>query len=460
MNDKLKQMCRNVLVFLLFPVFLNAQDNVLDEVIWVVGDQAILKSEVEEQYKELLYQNEKIDGDPFCVIPEQMAIQKLFLTQAKIDSIEVSEIEVARQVDARMDYYITQIGSKEKMEEYFRKPATQIRETMRDLVRDQFITREMQKKIIGEIKITPTEVRKYYDKIPEDSIPYIPMQVEVQVVTLEPKPTIQETDEVKARLRQFTEQINNGEYEFSTIARMYSQDNESAKRGGELGFQGRTSLLPEFASVAFSLQNPQRVSQIVESENGFHIIQLIERKGDKGNFRHVLLKPRIEMTEINNLLTKLDSISLDIKDKKFTFEDAALYISQDKDSKNNKGLLVNPMTGSARFEMQDLPQEVAKVVDKMQPGEISNAIVIVGKKEQPVCMLVKLKARYPAHKANVSSDYQDLKDLVRAAKTQEAISNWIREKQKTTYIRINPNWSNCEFQYPGWNKQQTVISEQ
>jgi len=453
MNDKLKQMCRNVLVFLLFPVFLNAQDNVLDEVIWVVGDQAILKSEVEEQYKELLYQNEKIDGDPFCVIPEQMAIQKLFLTQAKIDSIEVSEIEVARQVDARMDYYITQIGSKEKMEEYFRKPATQIRETMRDLVRDQFITREMQKKIIGEIKITPTEVRKYYDKIPEDSIPYIPMQVEVQVVTLEPKPTIQETDEVKARLRQFTEQINNGEYEFSTIARMYSQDNESAKRGGELGFQGRTSLLPEFASVAFSLQNPQRVSQIVESEYGFHIIQLIERKGDKGNFRHVLLKPRIEMTEINNLLTKLDSISLDIKDKKFTFEDAALYISQDKDSKNNKGLLVNPMTGSARFEMQDLPQEVAKVVDKMQPGEISNAIVIVGKKEQPVCMLVKLKARYPAHKANVSSDYQDLKDLVRAAKTQEAISNWIREKQKTTYIRINPNWSNCEFQYPGWNKE-------
>lgn len=450
MNNKI---CWTAFVLLLLSAFLNAQDNTLDEVIWVVGDQAILKSEVEEQHKEFLYRNEKIDGDPYCFIPEQMAIQKLFLTQAKIDSVEVQEVEVSYEVDARMNYYITQIGSKEKMEEYFRKPSIQIKETLRDLIRDQLIMRDMQKKIIGDIKITPTEVRKYYSKIPEDSIPHIPMQVEVQVITLEPKPTIQEIDNVKAKLREFTEQINNGEYEFSTLARMYSQDNESAKRGGELGFLGKAQLVPEFASVAFSLQNPRKVSQIVESEYGFHIIQLIERKGDKGNFRHILLKPKVETAEINKALSKLDSIAMDIKENKFTFEEAALYISQDKDSRNNKGLLVNPMTGSARFEMQDLPQEVAKVVDQMQPNDISSAIVTVDNKEKPICMLVKLKARYPAHKANVAADYQALKELVRSAKTQEAINNWIKERQKTTYIRINPNWVNCDFEYPGWIKE-------
>ena len=440
--------------FVLSCVILHAQNNIIDEVIWVVGDHAILKSEVEEQQLEAMYRNEKIEGDPFCFIPEQIAIQKLFLNQAKIDSVDVSEGEVSQSVEARINYLISQIGSKEKMEEYFRKPTVSIRESMREIVRDQLTVQNMQRKIVGDIKITPTEVRKYYSKLPSDSIPFIPMQVEAQIITIEPKPTLQEIDEVKAKLRKYTDQVNSGELDFSTIARMYSEDVESAKRGGELGFLGKGQLVPEFASVAFSLQNSQKVSQIVETEYGFHIIQLIERRGDKANFRHILLKPKVETTAINAALSKLDSIATDIKENKFSFEEIAPYASHDKDTRNNKGLMVNFQTGTSRFEMQDLPQEIAKVVDKMEPGDISQPIVtFIDTKAKSVCMLVKLKARYPGHKANVSADYQELKDIVRNAKVQDVINEWIRQKQATTYIRISPNWINCDFQYPGWVKE-------
>lgn len=442
-----------LLQIILFASAVNAQDNVIDEVIWVVGDQAILKSEVEEQRLEALYRGEKIEGDPYCVIPENIAVQKLFLNQAKIDSVDVSEPEVTQQVDARINYFISQIGSKEKMEEYFRKPTVRIRETMRDVVRDQLTVQAMQRKIVGEIKITPVEVRKYYGKLPEDSIPFIPTQVEVQVITNEPKPTMQEVDAIKARLRDFTERVNNGESEFSTLARLYSEDTESAKRGGELGFMGRAQLVPEFANVAFSLQDPKKVSQIVESEYGFHIIQLIERRGDRVNVRHILLKPKIESKAISDAMNKLDSIGTDIKEGKFSFEEGALYISHDKDSRNNNGLMANPETGTSRFEMQELPQEIAKVVDEMKPGDVSKAVTIIDRKQKTVCMLVRLKARYPGHKANVAADYQELRDIVRMAKTQDAIDNWIKEKQKTTYIRISPNWSNCDFKYPDWIKE-------
>ena len=433
----------------------NAQDNVIDEVIWVVGDQAILKSEVEERRIQALYQGEKIEGDPYCVIPEDIAIQKLFLNQAKIDSVSVPESQVSQYVDFHYNSMITRAGSKEKLEEYQRKSSVKIREQMRELLRDQLTVEAMQQKIVGEIKITPVEVRKYYEKLPVDSLPFIPTQVEVQILTYEPKPTMQETDAIKARLRDFTERINRGEIEFSTLAIAYSEDKESAKIGGELGFMGKASLVPEFANVAFGLQDPKKVSQIVETEFGFHIMQLIERRGDRVNVRHILLKPKVETKAVMEALSRLDSIAADIKSKKFTFEEAASVISQDKDSRNNNGLMANPATGTSRFEMQQLPQEIAKVVDTMNPGDISKAIsaIIDERTGKTVCLLVKLKARYPGHRANVAADYQELRDIVRGIKAQEVITKWIREKQRATYIRINPNWSNCEFKYPGWIKE-------
>ena len=263
------------------------QDNVIDEVVWIVGDDAILKSDVEEARLSALYEGKRFDGDPYCVIPEELAIQKLYLHQAALDSIEVSESEVIQRVEAQTDYFIRMIGSKEKMEEYFNKTSIQIRESMRENIRDGLMMQKMQQKLVGEIKVTPSEVRRFFKDLPPDSIPYIPTQVEVQIIVLQPHIPVDEIDDVKRRLREFTERVHTGEIDFSTLALLYSEDKESAKRGGELGFMGRGQLVPEYANVAFNLQDPKRVSKIVESEFGFHIIQLIEKRGDRLNTRHI-----------------------------------------------------------------------------------------------------------------------------------------------------------------------------
>lgn len=434
----------------------SAQNNVIDEVLWVVGDEAILKSQVEEQRMRMAAEGEKINGDPNCVIPEQLAVQKLFLHQAKLDSVEVSETTVIQQVDARMNYFVSQIGSKEKLEEYFNKPYNQIREETKDMVRDQAVIQQMQQKIVGTIKVTPAEVRRYFTTVPTDSVPFIPTKVEAQIIVLEPKIPQKEIDAVKDRLRDFTERVNKGESEFSTLAVLYSEDTESAKRGGELGFMGKGQLVPEFANVAFNLQDPKKVSKIVETEYGFHIIQLIERRGDRINCRHILIKPKVEDQSVKDALLKLDSISTDLKAKKFTFDEAAQFISMDKDTRNNNGLMLfnDPNTGGnvSRFEMQQLPPEVARVVEDMNAGDISKPFRMINKNNKEVCAIVKLKSRIEGHKANASDDYQALKQMVEQKRKNEIIQTWIKKKIADTYIRIKPDYSNCNFQYAGWVK--------
>ncbi|MCK9179677.1 MAG: peptidylprolyl isomerase [Bacteroides sp.] len=440
-----------LLVFILNGFFLQAQTNVIDEVVWVVGDEAILKSEVEEARLHALSQGQKFDRDPYCVIPEQLAVQKLFLNQAAIDSVEVSESEVIQQVDFLTNQYIEAIGSREKMEEYFNKTSTEIREAMRDNARDGLTVQKMQQTLVGEVKVTPAEVRRYFNDLPSDSIPYIPTQVEVQIITHQPKVSIAEEERIKKELRDYTERINNGEISFSTLARLYSEDKLSAIKGGELGFEGRGQLVPEYANVAFNLQDPNKVSKIVESEFGFHIIQLIEKRGDRVNTRHILLKPRIDPEDLEAGVLRLDSIADDIRRDKFSFDDAASILSHDKDTRNNYGLLPNPYTGTARFEMQQLPQEIAKVVDKMKVGEISDAFTMINEKDgKEICVIVKLRSRIDGHKATISDDYQSLKEIVLSKKTDEMIDQWILKKQKETYVRINEGWRDCEFKYPGW----------
>jgi peptidyl-prolyl cis-trans isomerase SurA len=270
-----------------------AQDNIIDEVVWIVGDEAILRSEVEDERLRAQYEGTPIAGDPYCSIPEQLAIQKLFLHQAELDSIEVSESTVSAQVDMRMNYYISQIGSKEKMEEYFRKTSSEIREEMMTSVRNQMIIQQMQSKLTEKIDPTPAEVRRFYNTLSEDSIPMVPAQVEVQILSIEPAVPLEETERIKARLREFTDRVHAGTADFSMLARLYSEDTESAKRGGELGFVGKGQLVSEFADVAFNMNDPKRVSRIVQTEYGYHIIQLIEKKGERVNCRHILLRPRV-----------------------------------------------------------------------------------------------------------------------------------------------------------------------
>ena len=436
------------------PVFADDDDNVIDEVVWVVGDEAIYKSEVEEQYRQMQYDGQRIDGDPYCVIPEQLAVQKLFLHQAKLDTITVPDATVFQQVEARINYLIANIGSKEKMEEYFKKPVTEIREELANIIRDQGTVQEVQRTLVKDVKITPAEVRRFYNQLPSDSIPYIPLQVEVQIITLNPKVPQQEIDNVKARLRDFSDQVNRGERDFSTLAVLYSEDRGTAMMGGEMGFVSKSNLVPEFADVAFNLNDPKKVSKIVETEYGYHIIQLIEKRGDRINVRHILLRPHVSEKDITDALERLDSLRTDLVDnKKFSFDEITQFVSQDKDTRNNKGLMVNPQTGNPKFEMGQLPQDIAKVVADMQVGDISKPFVMTDeRKNKEVVAIVKLKSRIEGHKANMSDDYQTLKAIVEEKKKTEILNEWLAKKQNETYIRIKDGWRNCEFKYDGWIK--------
>ena len=440
-------------MLLLLSVATFGQNNVIDEVVWVVGDEAILKSDVESERLNAQYEGRKFDGDPYCVIPEQLAVQKLFLHQAELDSIEVSEQEVLSRLEQQTNWLIDQIGSKEKMEEYYNKTSTQIREMLRENIRNGMTVQKMQQKIIGDIKIVPADVRRYFKNLPQDSIPFVPTQVEVQIVTLEPKIPQEEIERVKKALRDYTDQVNKGEIAFSTLARLYSEDEGTRRRGGELGFMGRGELVPEFANVAFNLQDPNKISKIVESEFGFHIIQLIEKRGDRINTRHILLKPKVEEKDLEASLLRLDSIAKDIRNAKFSFDEAATCISLDKDTRNNHGLMANPNSGTARFEMQELAQvsqEVAKTVEGLNVGEVSEPFTMIDKKGKEICAIVKLKARIDGHKATITEDYQRLKSIVQSKLGEEKLQKWIVDKQRSTYVRINENWVTCDFKYPGW----------
>ena len=428
-----------------------AENNIIDEVIWIVGDDAILRSEVEEERLRAQYEGQSIPGDPYCTIPEQLAIQKLFLHQAELDSVEVSESTVSHQVDMRLNYYISQIGSKEKMEEYFRKPSSEIREEMMKNVRNQMTIQQMQQRLTANIKPTPAEIRRYYNSLPTDSIPMMPAQVEVQILSFVPPVPIEEIERIKNRLREFTERVTSGTADFAMLARFYSEDTESAKHGGELGFVGRGQLVPEFADVAFSLNDPKKVSRIVESEYGYHIIQLIEKHGERINCRHILLKPRVSASDKINALTRLDSIAKLIRADSMSFEQAIIRYSEDKNTVMNAGLMTNPNTGASKFEYQDLPAEVAKQIYSLKEGEVSEPFVMIDPtKNKEVCAIVKLKHKTDIHRANLTDDFQTVKAMLEQKLAGEFIHNWILNKQKETYIQIDPDWANCDFEYPNW----------
>ncbi len=444
----------SVITLLLLATNLFSQKNIIDEVIWIVGDESILRSEVEEQRLRAQYEGTPVQGDPYCTIPEQIAINKLFLHQAVLDSIEVSESNVMNQVENRLSFFISQIGSKEKMEEYFGKKTLDLREDLRNNIREQMIIQQMQQKLVGDIKSTPADVRRFFNAMPTDSIPNVPAQVELQIISFEPPVPIEETNRIKERLRDFTERVNKGTTDFSVLARLYSEDTESAKRGGELGFMGRGQLVPEFATVAFNLTDPKKVSRVVQSEFGYHIIQLIEKRGDRLNCRHILLKPRISLDDKSKAIQKLDSISELIRNSKSTFEQAVIYFSQDKNTAMNAGLMLNQKSGTSKFEYQDLPQEVAKVVYTMNVGEISKPFSMISPTtNKEVVAVVKVKSKIANHKANLIDDYQMLKGYYEGMKKEEFIKNWIIKKQKETYISIDPAWQKCEFQHPGWIKK-------
>jgi peptidyl-prolyl cis-trans isomerase SurA len=296
-------------------------------------------------------------------------------------------------------------------------------------------------------------VRKYFSNLPADSVPNVPLKVEVQIITINPTIPRQEIDDVKARLRDYADRVTRGESEFSTLAILYSEDPGSAARGGELGFMGRAALTAEYAAVAFNLNDPKKVSKIVETEYGFLIIQLIEKRGDRINTRHILLRPKVAEKDLADASTRLDSLRTDILDKKVSFEEAARVISQDKDTRYSNGVMVNDETGTTSFEMSQLPQEIARAVADMQPGEISKPIVMKDpKRDRDIVTLVKLTNRIDAHKANLADDYQQIKNMYEMSAKQKMLSDWLEKKISSTYVRIEDGWRGCEFEHKGWVK--------
>ena len=436
------------------PLLAAAQKNVVDEVIWVVGDEPILLSDVEEARISAELSGQPVTN-PYCTIPEQLAVRKLFLHQAAIDSVTVSEGDIIRGVDARINEYISVYGSREAVEQAAQKSIRQLRETFKRMYREENMVEEVKSNLTSKISATPAEVREFFKNTPTDSLPFIPTQVEVQIITSQPKVSRQEVERVEARLRDFAQSVNSGESDFSTLAKLYSEDG-SARMGGELGYTGRNMWVPEFANVAFSLNDPKKVSKIVRTEFGFHIIQLIDKRGDQVNVRHILLKPQIEEAEFERGIARLDSIADDIRAERFTFDAAAYALSDDKDTRNNHGLMANVIqetrTISSRFQMKDLPQDVAKVVDTLQVGQVSRAFRMTNQKGQTVCAIVRLKRRIDGHHANMTEDFQVLRDQVIAKRREEKINNWIKEKVNSTYVRISPDWRNCDFKYEGWVK--------
>ena len=430
--------------------------NVVDEVIWVVGDDPIYLSDVEQARLYAESEGQALEN-PYCTIPEQIAIQKLYLHQAEIDSITVSEGDIIRSADEIINRYIQNIGSKEGVEAVMHKSISQLREEFKRSQRDRMRIQREQQRITEKVAITPAEVREYFKNLPADSLPLIPTQVEVEIITAQPQPTRAEVERIENKLRSFADRVNSGETEFSTLARFYSQDPGSSRNGGEMDYMGRGQLVPEFANAAFSLSDPKKVSKIVKTEFGYHIIQLVDKRGDKVKVRHILLKPDIPADEFARQEAKLDSIATLIREHKLSFEDAAAIYSDDKDTRNNKGLMsyVNPEDGmlTARFQLKDLNQSIAQVIDTMKVGEISKAITMTNAKGQDVCAIVKLKARIDAHRANLKEDFQKLRDVVYEKRCNEKLDEWIANKRKTTYVRINPGWKNCTFKYKGWIKE-------
>lgn len=442
-------------------VALAATDNVAEEVAWVIGDQPIWKSDIEEAYQQMLYERVPLSGDPYCVIPEQLAIEKLYLHQADADTVEVQAAMVNQQVESQLNYYINSLGSKEKVEQMFNKSISDLRDQLREMTTNRGRIQQVQSALTKDIKPTPADVRRYFATIPEDSVPFVPMQVETQILMLSPEIPRQEIEDVKARLHDYADKVNRGESEFSTLAILYSEDPGTASRGGETGFMSRAQLVPEYAAVAFNLNDPKKVSKIVETEYGYHIIQLIEKRGDRINTRNILLRPKVSDKDLTDALARLDTLRTEIVDnKKGTFEEAVTFLSQDKDTRNNNGIMVNEQTGTTRFEMSQLPQEVARQVNNLKPGEISKPFMMRDPKlNRDVVAMVKLTNRIDAHRANLADDYQQIATMYENAERERILTEWLEKKIEETYVRIEPAWRNCEFRHKGWIKEKAATTQ-
>ncbi|MDX9880683.1 MAG: peptidylprolyl isomerase [Prolixibacteraceae bacterium] len=440
-----------MLAGLLSAGVLQAQDKVIDQIVAVVGGNTILKSDIEGMYIQKQAQGITSDGDMKCEVLEELLIEKLLVAEALLDTtIEVSDSQINQSLDQRIQYFVNNLGSEKEVENYFKKSIIEIKADLEEVIRNQQLTGQMQNKIIKDVTVTPAEVRYYYRNIKQEDIPLIDAYVEYEQITFRPRVDPEEENRVKNRLRELKKRIEDGA-SFASMAVIYSEC-PSAPVGGELGYSGRASLDPAYAASAFNLKG-DRVSNVVKSEFGYHIIQMIDRKGEQVNTRHILMKPKVSDEAMEQARQRLDSLANFIREQKITFEQAAASYSWDKNSRNNGGLVINPMTMSSKWKITELNPEVSKVLVNMNINEVSRPFQMIDEStKQNVYGIVKLVKKVDTHKANVSDDYIELSQIYLEKKKQEALDKWIRDKQAITYIHIDDTYANCQFRYSDWKK--------
>ncbi len=439
-----------ILLLNILIVDAKAQDKVIiDQVVAIVGSQIILQSDIENQVLQLRAQGYYSSGNIKCEVFEEMLNAKLLVNQAILDSVEVSDGEINSEMERRMNYFINQIGSEEKLEEYYKKSIPEIKEEFRGVIKEQLLSQRMQQQVTSDLKVTPQDVKSFFKSIPADSLPIINTEFEIEQIIVNPEIKEVEILRIKDKLREFKERILNGE-NFATLAVLYSEDPGSAAKGGELGFVGRGDLVPEFSAVAFNLE-PGEVSKIVKTDYGYHIIQLIEQKGERINCRHILLKPRISPDEKMLAKKRLDTIRTAILKKEITFKQACWKYSEDEDTRLNGGVMVNPMTGNSRWEASQLEPKIAYAIKDLEVGGISKPFESEDLNKKVVYKIVLLKEKTEPHPANLKDDYQRIQDIALEKKKTEFMKTWVNKKVKTTYIRIEEDFKKCKFDNPVWN---------
>ncbi len=421
---------------------------IVDQVVARVGDRIILQSDIEAQYSQMLAHGQ--NGQYLkCQILEDLLFQKLLLNQADIDSVYATDDEVEQELNARLQIFIQQMGGVTKLENYFHKSIYEIKDDLKKILKDQIRAQKMQQQLTKDIKITPSEVSDFYNSLPKDSLPIVDATVEVEQIVIKPKISKQQEQQIIDRLNKMREQVLSGKMKFQTLAILYSDDPGSASKGGELGYMSRSELVPQFAAVAFSLK-PGQVSKVVKTKYGYHIIQLIDRKGDRVNVRHILIVPRPTPQEIQEARRRADSIYNLIINDSLTFEQAAMKFSDDEQTRNNGGLLYDPMTGSSKIRLSDLPPTIKFDIQNLKAGEISKPIKTIDETGQVVFKIYKIKSRTEAHIANLEQDYQLIMQMALQHKKQQFLDNWVKEQLKTTYVHIDPMYLKCKFRNKAW----------
>jgi len=448
-KDKMIKKLKILIAFVLISTLMFSQEKSIDGIVAIVGQKTILKSDVETQILQYKSRGETHGDNLRCFVFEELLYQALLVNQSAVDSLEVSDSQVDGELDRRMAMFEEQMGGRDAMEKYFNKPYSKIRSHFKTIIKDQLLAQQMEAQVTSDIKVTPKEVKVFFNKMPKDSLPLVESEIEIAQIVIHPKIQDRQIEKIKKTLKEFIERVNNGE-DFAFLASMYSDDVASAENDGDLGWVKRGDLVSEFAEAAFELSEKGQMSDVIKTEFGYHIIQFIERKGEKINIRHILKIPKPLSSEKAKAKTSLDSIAGIIRNDKMDFDEAALRYSTDKESNKSGGIVVNPYTGTSGFKSSQLDPATNYVLKQMKVGEVSEPFESFSMKGKPEVKIIKLLSKTEPHVADIKTDYQLISDMAKEKKKKEIVSNWIKKVQKTTYLKIDKEYHKCDFKYKGW----------